>query len=281
MALKLIEGLLRAPGGFMTVAGASIIVFFTAVALAAPFIAPYPPDVNPPGVGVLEPPSLKNPFGTNELGYDVFSRVVWGARVVLQVVVLSSIISLLVGVPLGLVSGYYGGPIDRLLSMVMDSLYAFPGIILAIAVASVLGPSVINAAIALMVIYVPTYYRMTRARVLELKSEPFIEALQAMGTPDRLILARHILPNVAPTILVVFGLAGADAILTEAGLSFFGLVTVYPTPDWGLDLYYGKNYLLNGAWWLVFFPGAAILTLALGFALLGEGLSERFKVRGE
>jgi len=273
--------LLSAPGSLMTLAGAAIVLFFAAVAVAAPVIAPYPPDVSPPGARVLEPPSLRHPFGTNNLGYDMLSRVIWGSRVVLEVVLLSSVLSMIVGVPLGLVSGYYGGVLDRVLSMVMDSLYAFPSIIMAIAVASVLGPSIVNAAAALMVVYVPTYYRMVRARVLEVKSEVFVEALQAMGIPDRVILARHILPNVAPTILVVYGLAGADAILTEAGLSFFGLVTVYPAPDWGLDLYYGKNYLLSGAWWLVFFPGAAILLLALGFALIGEGLSERFRVRGE
>jgi peptide/nickel transport system permease protein len=264
----------------MTLAGATIVFFFAVVALLAPWIAPYPPDAAAPGASPLEPPSLRHPFGTNDLGYDMLSRVIWGTRVVLQVVLLSSVLSILVGVPLGLISGYYGGPLDRALSMVMDSLYAFPGIIMAIAVASVLGPSVINAALALMVVYVPTYYRMTRARVLELKSEPFIEALKAMGAPDSVIIVRHILPNLAPTVLVVFGLAGADAILTEAGLSFFGLVAVYPEPDWGLDIYYGKKFLLSGAWWLVFFPGAAILLLAMGFALLGDGLSERFKVRG-
>ncbi len=278
--MGVVAGLVRGPGGLMTATGLAIITMFALVAIAAPWIAPYPPDVRPPGAGLLEPPSLRHPFGTNDLGYDVFSRIVWGARVVLKVVLLSSLMSMAVGVPLGLISGYYGGPLDRLLSMVMDSLYAFPGIIMAIAVASVLGPSTFNAAVALMVVYVPTYYRMTRARVLELKNEPFIEALQAMGAPGWVILVRHILPNAAPTILVVFGLASADAILTEAGLSFFGLVAVYPQPDWGLDLYYGKNYLLDGAWWLVFFPGASILLLALGFALLGEGLSERFRVRG-
>jgi peptide/nickel transport system permease protein len=269
------------PGWVMTLAGLALIAFFAAMALLAPWIAPYDPVKAAGDAKPLSPPSLDHPFGTNELGYDVLSRIIWGARVVLQVVVLASIMSLIVGVPLGLLSGYYGGPLDRALSVVMDSLYAFPSIILAIAVASVLGPSIVNAAIALMVVYVPSYYRMTRSRVLELKEEVFVEALRSIGAPDRVILVRHLLPNTAPTILVVFGLAGADAILTEAGLSFFGLVTSYPSPDWGLDLYYGNKHLLSGAWWLSFFPGLAILLLALGFALLGEGLAERYRVRGD
>lgn len=268
-------------GFAMLATGLAIIALFLVAAVAAPWIAPYEPDepsVPPELRGTPQPPSLEHPFGTNELGYDMLSRIIWGSRTVLQVVALSTVLSMALGVPLGLVSGYYGGKIDRALSIVMDSIYAFPGLLLAIAVASVLGPSVGNAAVSLMVVYVPTYYRMVRGRVLELRSRLFVEALQASGVPDHVIMYRHILPNVAPTVLVVFGLASADAILTEAGLSFFGLVVTYPAPDWGLDLYYGKNQLLNGAWWLTVFPGLAITLLAAGFALVGEGLS---RVMGE
>lgn len=263
-------------GTVLLATGSAIIALFLVVALTAPWVAPYEPDepsVPPELRGTPQPPSLGHPFGTNELGYDMLSRIMWGSRVVFQVIALSTVLSMAIGVPLGLISGYYGGRIDRILSVVMDSIYAFPGLLLAIAVASVLGPSVGNAAVSLMVVYVPTYYRMVRGRVLELRSRLFVEALQASGLPDHVILSRHILPNVAPTILVVFGLASADAILVEAGLSFFGLVVTYPAPDWGLDLYYGKNQLLNGAWWLTVFPGLAITLLAAGFALVGEGLS--------
>ena len=269
--------------GSMTGVGIGIIAFFTIVAVLAPAISPYDPvkpSVPKEYWGTPLPPSLDHPMGTTHLGYDILSRLIWGTRTVLVVISLSTIVSMSIGVPLGLVSGYFGGRLDRLLSMVMDSIYAFPGIVLAIAIASVLGPSPTNAAIALAIVYVPTYYRIIRGQVLELRESLFVEALKGLGLPDRVIIVRHLLPNVAPSVLVVFGLASADAILTEAGLSFFGLIVSYPYPDWGLDLYYGKKFLLSGAWWMSLFPGLAIMLLALGFALLGEGLSERYLIRG-
>jgi len=281
-----IGGLVRGryPGKKLILAGLAIILTVVFMAVFAPWIAPYAPDevsVPPELAGTPQPPSLEHIMGTTHLGYDIFSRIVWGSRVVLYVVVLASLISLSIGVPLGLISGYYGGKLDRALSMVMDSIYAFPGIILAIAVASVLGPSPKNAAISLSVVYVPTYFRMVRGKVLELRESLFVEAARSLGLPDRVILLRHILPNVAPTVLVVFGLGSTDAILTEAGLSFFGLTVSYPQPDWGLDLYMGKAFLLSGYWWMIFFPGAMITILALGFALLGEGLAEKLEIRTE
>ncbi len=274
----------RYPGRAMLLAGLAIIIAVALMAVFAPWIAPYEPDeVSVPEelAGTPQPPSWEHPMGTTNLGYDVFSRIVYGARVILYVVILASIISLAVGVPLGLLSGYYGGKMDRALSMIMDSIYAFPGIILAIAVASVLGPSPKNAAISLSVVYVPTYFRMVRGKVLELRETLFVEAAKSLGLPDKVILLRHILPNVAPTILVVFGLGSTDAILTEAGLSFFGLTVSYPQPDWGLDLYIGKGFFLNGYWWMIFFPGLMITLLAMGFALLGEGLAEKLAIRTE
>lgn len=272
------------PGRGMLLAGLAIVAFFTLIAVAAPWIAPYGPEERSVPVELAaypQPPSREHPFGTATLGYDVLSRVIWGSRVVLYVVAASALLSMAVGVPLGLASGYYGGKLDRILSMVMDSIYAFPGIVLAIAVAAVLGPSPSNAAIALSVVYVPTFYRMVRGQVLEVREELYIEAARALGYPDRVIMFRHVLPNVAPTILVVFGLAATDAILTEAGLAFFGLTVSYPHPDWGLDLRYGLRDLDNGVWWTTLFPGLAITLLALGFALIGEGLGERFAVRTE
>ena len=274
----------RYQGKWMLLAGLAIVLSFTVVAIFAPYIAPYSPtELSVPLEKAIEPqpPSWEHPMGTNKIGYDVFSRIVYGSRVVLYVVVTASLFSLAIGVPLGLVSGYYGGKIDRILSIVMDSIYSFPGIILAIAIASVLGPSPTNAAIALSVVYVPTYFRMVRGQTLKLTQSVFVEALLSLGYPSRIILLRHILPNTAPVILVVFGLGAADAILTEAGLSFFGLTVTAPNPDWGYDLYNGMDDFRNGYWWTIFFPGLMIMLLALGFALIGEGLSERLALRLE
>ena len=274
----------RTPGRGMIIAGLSIIAVVAAMAILAPYIAPYKPNELSVPVelsGTPQPPSFEHPMGTNQVGYDVFSRIVYGARVILYVVIVASLLSMSIGVPLGLLSGYTGGVIDRALSIVMDSIYAFPGIILAIAVASVLGPNPTNAAIAIAVVYIPTYYRMVRGQTLEIRESLFVEALRGLGYPGRTILFKHILPNTAPTILVVFGLSAADAILTEAGLSFFGLTVAYPDPDWGYDLYAGKNFLRVGAWWMILFPGLMIMLLALGFALIGEGLSERLALRTE
>lgn len=280
--LKAVFG--RAPGRGMIVAGLSIILAVALMAILAPYIAPYKPNELSVPVelsGTPQPPSWEHPMGTNQVGYDIFSRILYGARVILYVVIVASLLSMSIGVPLGLLSGYTGGALDRALSIVMDSIYAFPGIILAIAVASVLGPNPTNAAIAIAVVYVPTYYRMVRGQTLEIRESLFVEALRGLGYPGRTILFKHILPNTAPTILVVFGLSAADAILTEAGLSFFGLTVSYPEPDWGYDLYTGKNFLRVGAWWMILFPGLMIMLLALGFALLGEGLSERIALRTE
>ena len=280
--IALVRG--RYPGRGMILAGLGIIVFFTVMALLAPYIAPYEPTelaVPLEKAAEPQPPSLEHPMGTTNIGYDLFSRILYGSRVVIYVVITASLFSLLLGVPLGLISGYYGGTLDRLLSMVMDSIYSFPGIILAIAIASVLGPSPNNAAIALAVVYVPTYYRMVRGQTLKLRESVFVEALRSLGYPDRIILFKHILPNTAPVILVVFGLGAADAILTEAGLSFLGLTVQAPEPDWGYDLYNGLSDFRSGYWWTVFFPGLMIMLLALGFALLGEGLAEKLAIRVE
>lgn len=279
-------GLLRGrySGKWMLLTGLGIILLFTVIALLAPYIAPYNPtqlSVELEKASEPQPPSLSHLMGTNKIGYDMFSRIVYGSRVILYVVITSSILSLSIGVPLGLISGYYGGGVDRVLSMIMDSIYSFPGIILAIAIASVLGPSPSNAAIALSVVYVPTYFRMVRGQTLKLSQSVFVEALRSLGYPGRVILLRHILPNTAPVVLVVFGLGAADAILTEAGLSFFGLTVTAPNPDWGYDLYNGLDDFRNGYWWTIFFPGLMIMILALGFALVGEGLSERLALRVE
>ncbi len=262
-------------GRLFVYAGLAIVVSIVVMAIAAPILTPYDPTKR--AGRPLQPPSFKHPFGTNKLGHDMWSRTVYGARTVLLVVFTAIALSMAIGIPLGLVSGYYGGRIDRVLSMVMDAIYSFPSLVLAIALAVALGPNVFNAAVAIAVVYVPTYFRMIRGQTLSIREQPFIEAAIALGIPSRRIMARHILPHLVPTIMVVFSLSAADAVLTEAALSFLGLSVQPPTPDWGFDLYQGRAFFLSGRWWLVFFPGLMITLLALGFALIGEGLSEQVR----
>ena len=269
----------EAEGRWMVISGLAIVIFVLLLALLAEFIAPYNPTKSTGDV--LAPPSFRHPMGTDNLGRDVLSRVIFGSRVVLMVVFTASLLSMSIGVPVGLISGYFGGKLDRTLSMLMDSMYAFPSLILAIAIAAVLGPSILNAMVAISVVYVPTYFRMIRGQTLSIKSRLFVEAAKAMGAGHFKILSRYILPNIVTTIIVVFSLSVADAILTEAGLSFLGFIVTAPTPDWGYDLSAGKPYLPAGYWWMITFPGMMVMILALGFALIGEGLSELYAPRGE
>ena len=213
-------------------------------------------------------------LGTDNLGRDVFSRILHGADVVLKVAFLSAIFSALVGVPLGLFSGFIGGRLDKVLSLIMDSVYSFPGLILAIAMAAMLGPGVLNMAVAISVVYVPTYFRVVRGQTLSVKEELYVEAARSLGARAATILRLYVFPNVIPSIVVVFSMNIADAIITEAGLSFLGLGIDPSMPDWGYDLSKGRAFLPGGYWWIITFPGLMIALVTLGFALLGEGLNE-------
>jgi len=213
-------------------------------------------------------------LGTDNLGRDILSRLIWGARTVLGVALLSALLSSSVGISLGLISGFVSGPVDRVLSLTMDSVYSFPGLLLAVAMAAMLGPGLINVAVAISVIYIPTFFRVVRGQVLSIKEELYVEAARSIGASPVTILARYIFPNVIPSVAVVFSLNVADAILTEAGLSFVGLGLPPDIPDWGYDLSKGQSFLVAGHWWMVTFPGILITTVAMGFSLLGEGLSE-------
>jgi peptide/nickel transport system permease protein len=175
---------------------------------------------------------------------------------------------------LGLVSGYIGGITDRIISLVVDAMYAFPGLILAIAVAALLGVGIINMALAIAVVYIPSYYRMIRGIVLSIKAMPYIEAVKAMGAGSLKTLFRHILPNIIYSAIAVLPINFADSIITEAGLSFLGLGISPPTPDWGFDLNTGQRFFTSGYWWIGAFPGMMIVITVLGFLLIGEGLNE-------
>jgi peptide/nickel transport system permease protein len=212
-------------------------------------------------------------LGTNQIGQDILSRIIWGTRIALIVGLTSAVISFVIGVPLGLISGFIGGTFDRILTLFMDSLYTFPGLILAIAIASVLGAGIGNIIVAISVLYIPTYFRIVRGQTLSVKNELYVEAARSLGAKPSEILLKYIFPNVLPSVVIIFSVNVADAILTEAGLSFIGLGLPPDTPDWGIDLARGQDYLRR-AWWLITFPGVMVTLVTLSFSMLGESLSE-------
>jgi peptide/nickel transport system permease protein len=212
-------------------------------------------------------------LGTNQIGQDVLSRIIWGTRIALIVGLSSALVAVVIGVPLGLISGFIGGRLDRVLTLLMDSLYSFPGLILAISIAAVLGPGIGNIIVAIAVLYVPTYFRIVRGQTLSVKEELYIEAARSLGARASTILREYIFPNVIPSVVIIFSVNVADAILTEAGLSFLGLGLPPDTPDWGIDLARGQDYLRR-AWWLITAPGVMVSLVTLAFSMLGESLSE-------
>ena len=257
---------------YFALIGFIIILSIILMAIFAPFITPYNPIKK---VGdILEEPNGRFILGTDGLGRDIFSRIIFGARTAISVTFLAVIISLSFGVLLGLLSGYIGGKFDSIFSLVMDAIYSFPGLILAIVLAAMLGPGILNTAVAIAVIYTPTYFRMVRGLVLSLKESLFVEAARAIGAKDRTIVFKYIFPNVISSIPIVLSLNAADAVLTLAALSFLGLGLPAPTPDWGFDLKAGHAYLASKIWWPSTFPGLMIVILTLGFSLLGEGINE-------
>jgi peptide/nickel transport system permease protein len=268
----------RGLAGWAILIGAAIVAAMAIMTVASPWIRPYDPiliNVGP----ILSPPSAQFPLGTNHLGQDMLSRVYSGGAIMFQVAVLSVIVCLVVGVPIGLFASYLGGYTDKVASLVMDSIYAFSGLVLAIAIAAMLGPGVVNMALSIAVVYVPSYFRIIRSQVLTIKELPYVEAATIMGAKSRTTLFRYILPNVIPSIVAVATINFADAVLTSAGLTFVGLGLPVSTPDWGWDLTYGRRLLPSGAWWVIAFPGLMVVLLALGFTMMGEGLSELFNPR--
>lgn len=217
-------------------------------------------------------------LGTNAIGQEVFSRVIWGTRVALTIGLSAALLAVSLGVPLGLFSGFVGGRIDRALTVVMDSIYAFPPLVLAIAIAAVLGPSILNIIVVIGVVYVPTYFRIVRSQTLSIKEQMFIEAARSLGASRRSILWRYVFPNVFPSVGIIFSVNVADAILVGAGLAFLGLGLPPDTVEWGIDVARGQPFLQD-AWWLITAPGVMIMLTVLAFTMMGESLAEIFNPR--
>ena len=252
--------------------GLVIVLAFVVIAVFAPFISPQDP-LQTSWSAVRQAPSAQYLLGTDEIGRDVLSRVIWGARASLLAGLVSVCIAMALGVPIGLLAGYMGGWVDGVISRFTDSMLAVPFLILAIALAAFLGPSLTNAMIAIGVSSTPIFIRLTRGQVLSVKVEDFVEAARAVGNPHWRIALRHILPNILPPLIVQATLAIAAAIIAEASLSFLGLGQQPPAPSWGSMLNTAKNYVDNAPW-MAIWPGVSIFLLVLSFNLLGDGLRD-------
>jgi peptide/nickel transport system permease protein len=266
--------LLRRRGAMV---GLAFVILFVLLAMLAPYVSPYDP-VATSWSAVRKPPSAEYWFGTDEIGRDVLSRVIWGARASLLAGLVSVCISLALGVPIGLLAAYVGGWTDGVISRFTDAMLAVPFLILAIALAAFLGPSLTNAMIAIGVSATPVFIRLTRAQVLAVKVEDYVEAARAVGNPHWRIALRHILPNVLPPLIVQATLSIAAAVIAEASLSFLGLGQQPPAPSWGSMLNTAKNFV-DQAPWMAIWPGLSIFLLVLSFNLLGDGLRDALDPR--
>jgi peptide/nickel transport system permease protein len=257
--------------------GGGLVLLLLLVALFAPLLAHYPPDLLIDGDRLLAP-SGSHPFGTDALGRDLFSRVVYGARIAVEMALLGVGTAVMIGVTLGLLAGYYGGWLDQLFSRAMEVWLAFPSLLLAIVIVARLGPSLRNAVLALGIVGAPSFFRLTRGTTLSVRRAAFVEAARAVGARDRRILLRHILPNIAPSLLVLVTMRMGVLVLAGGGLSFIGLGAQPPEPEWGALLAAGRNYM-DSAPWLAIFPGLCITLTVAGFNLLGDGLRDALDPR--
>lgn len=269
----------------MLVAGLVLVVGLLLTALLAPLLAPYPfaaTSADGTSFGTQQPPSGAHPLGTTVAGYDVLSRVLFGTRTAVAVMALAVVASLFLGVLLGLVSGYVGGWLDRILVMLADAIYAFPSLLLAIVMSIVIsgGQSsawggILAAALSITVVFVPQYFRVIRAEVVRLKAEPFVEAAKVVGTGHRRVMGTHLLRNATRTLPLIFTLNSSEAILTLAALGFLGF-GIEPTSaaEWGYDLNRAMADATSGIWWTGLFPGLAIVAAVLGVTLVGESIND-------
>lgn len=252
--------------------GAFIVLIFIVLAILAPWIAPHDPlDIQM--AKKLQTPSAEHWFGTDDKGRDILSRILYGARISLTVGIVSTVIGAIVGVFLGIVAGFYGRWIDSLIMRICDVLLAFPGILLALAIVSVLGPSTFNVILAVAFFAVPTFARIVRGSTLSVKKLEYIDAIRAMGSSDGRIIFKHILPNIVSPIIVQATLYIASAIIIASALSFLGMGTQPPTPEWGMMLSQGRSYVAQAPH-LTLFPGLVILVVVIGFNLFGDGLRD-------
>lgn len=257
--------------------GCIFILLLLVLTLIGPWIAPYHPDRD--DFGLFNEPSLNHPFGTDSFGRDLFSRVLTGTRTSIVIGLSAAFIAMVIGVVLGILSAYYGGWVDSVIMRFVDLLWAFPVIILAVAMVAVFGTGARNVVIAIAIAFVDDFARVVRSEVLSLRSEEFVVAARSVGARDSRIMARHILPNTAAPIIVQVTFAVALGILAEAGLTFLGLGVNPSTPTWGLLLNESRDFIRQ-AWWIGVFPGVAIMVTVLALNLFGDGLRDILDVRG-
>jgi peptide/nickel transport system permease protein len=267
---------------WLLISGVLIVTLFMVLAIFAPQIAPYGFDQVADSSGRFPKqgsPDSTHLFGTTVQSTDVLSRVIWGSRTAIEVVLFAVVLSLLIGVPLGLISGYVGGKLDRTLVMITDALFAFPYLLLAIVIAFLLsdsiGQGIFSAAIAITIVYIPQYFRVVRNHVISVREEPYVEAARALGAPRRTVIGRYVFQNVIQSVPAIATLNAADAILTLAALGFLGY-GIQPTDaaEWGYDLQRAIDDAGAGIWWTGLFPGLAIVFLVTGFTLVGEGIND-------
>jgi len=262
----------------LSVIGSIIVLTLISIALLAPYLAPHDPfAVNVPNQ--LLPPSSEYIFGTDKVGRDILSRVIYGSRISLMIGIMVVLVSSLIGAVAGLIAGYFGGKIDEAIMRITDIFFAFPRLILAMAVAAALGRGITNTMLAISFVSWPIYARLSRAGTLQIKNEVYIEAAKSIGAGPIRIMFLHILPMIIPFTLVQATLDMGGVILTAAGLGFIGLGAQPPSSEWGAMISLGRQYVATGQWWVATFPGLAILTTALGFNLLGDGLRDILDVR--
>lgn len=267
---RLLRKMRRKPLGAL---GLLIVLTLVVVAIFAPWLAPYNPT-QPDFMAMLAAPSDQYILGTDELGRDMLSRLIWGARASLQAGLIAVILAAGIGVPIGLVSGYFRGPLDEYVVMrLTDAMMAFPVIVLALALTAILGPSLSTAMVAIGIVYAPIFIRLARAQTLSVRETEYVEAARALGNRHFGIMVKHVLPNIASPLVIQMSVSMATAILVESALSFLGLGVQPPTPSWGSMLRIGSNYMQEAPW-ISFWPGLAIFVAVLGINLFGDALRD-------
>ena len=275
MRTRLAYGLKLVRKNPLTLTGLSVVLLISLLALLAPWIIPFPQDCRG-GTDIderFQPPSLRHLFGTDELGRDMFSRVLYGTRISLVVGILTIGLALAIGVPLGVMAGYTGGVVDEIIMRITDTFLSFPSLLLAMAISAMLGPNLRNAMIAIAISWWPWYTRLLRAEAISVKERDYVAAARAVGASWTRVVFKHVLPNSMIPVIIQASMDLGGVILTCASLSFLGLGAQPPTPEWGLMISTGRTFFLT-SWWIVTFPGIAIFVAVLAFNLLGDGLRE-------